>query len=116
MAPKTSIKPVAASMPKNSGDPAQNILRCKRAFRIRLGIAAQKAGLACNPDNAVQNVSFNSVPGSALRQDYISSQRPGVQWFELHYVAMSDKREHTAARGSQADVLMPLKGREDQWH
>jgi hypothetical protein len=104
---------MAASMTKNLGDPAQNILRRKRAFRIRLGIAAQKEGFAFNPDNAVQNVAFNSGNGSALRQDYISFYRLGVQRLKLHHVATADKREHTAARGSQANMLMPLQSRAD---
>jgi hypothetical protein len=69
MTPHAMIKPTDASVTINSGDPAQNVSSRKRPLTIPLRIAAQKEGLAFNPDNAVQNVSFTFGSGSALRQD-----------------------------------------------
>jgi hypothetical protein len=67
--PYAVIQPMDASVTINSGDPAQNVSSRKRPLTIPLRIAAQKEGLAFNPDNAVQNVSFTFGSGSALRQD-----------------------------------------------
>ena len=69
MTPYALIKPMDASVTINPGDPAQNVSPRKRPFTILLRIAAQKEGLAFNPDHTVQNVSFTFGYGSALRQD-----------------------------------------------